>query len=305
MKNKKIINVLTIILLSAGVLLLFYPAINNIIFVYNQKQVIDSYNSNIINLDSQQVENMKEDAKAYNENLSKGAVGDTVDLSQSSEPVSGNLPYSQLLNVENEQIGYIVIEKIGLNQPIFHGTEDATLEKGIGHMVNTSLPMGGENTHCVLTGHTGVPGMMLFTDLDKMEMGDCFYIKVLDEVLKYEVDNIRVVLPNVTEYFRIEEGRDLVTLVTCTPYGVNSHRLLVRGTRAPYNGEIDVKQENVDAQNNDSTKDSVVTADTKRAKISTRFVLYYIVTPALICTIITLLVILSKKRKRKKAENSQ
>lgn len=307
MKNKRFINILTIVLLSAGVLLLFYPAINNIIFVYNQKQVIDSYNSNIINLDSQAVESMKEDAKAYNDKLSQNVVGDTVDLedSKTDEPVSGNLAYSQILNVEDEQIGYIVIEKIGLNQPIFHSTEDSTLEKGIGHMENTSLPVGGENTHSVLTGHTGVPGMMLFTDLDKMEMGDCFYIKVLDEVLKYEVDNIRVVLPNVTDYFRIEEGRDIVTLVTCTPYGVNSHRLLVRGTRVPYNGEIDVESDDNADKNSDSEKSGFAVEDTKRAKITTRFVLYYIVTPTVICTIIILLVILSKKRKRKKAENLQ
>lgn len=303
MKNNKFINILTIVLLSAGVLLLFYPAINNIIFVYNQKQVIDSYNSNIVNLDAQVVNGMKDEAKKYNDALSQAVKDEEVKLNQSEEAVSGNLSYSELLNVENEQIGYIVIEKIGLNQPIFHGTTDAVLEKGIGHMENTSLPVGGESTHCVLTGHTGVPGMMLFTDLDKMEKGDCFYVKVLDEVLKYEVDNIRVVLPNETQYFKIEEGRDLMTLVTCTPYGVNSHRLLVRGSRVPYNGEIDVADEK--AQDSVSTSDNVALKNTKRAKVSLRFVLYYIVTPTVICTIIILSVVLSKKRKRKKAENSQ
>ncbi len=308
MKKKTFINILTIILLSAGVLLLFYPAINNIIFVYNQNQVIDRYNDRVIDLDSQVVESMKNDAKEYNEKLSKNVSEDEVVLEQDSdgEAVSGNLAYSQLLSLNNEQIGYIVIEKIGLNQPIFHGTDDSTLDVGIGHMENTSLPVGGINTHCVLTGHTGVPGMMLFTDLHKMEKGDCFYIKVLDEVLKYEVDDINVILPSETEYFKIQQGRDIVTLVTCTPYGVNTHRLLVTGSRVPYNGEIDVNVESVVEVDSDTDietkKPSAGVQDTKKAKITTRFVLLYIVTPTVICTIIILLIVFKKKKKRKLAE---
>ncbi len=308
MKNKKFINILTIILLSAGVLLLFYPAINNIIFVYNQNQVIDRYNDRVIDLDSQVVESMKNDAKEYNEKLSRNVSEDEVVLEQDDdgEAVSGNLAYSQLLSLNNEQIGYIVIEKIGLNQPIFHGTDDSTLDVGIGHMENTSLPVGGENTHCVLTGHTGVPGMMLFTDLHKMEKGDCFYIKVLDEVLKYEVDEINVILPSETEYFKIQQGRDIVTLVTCTPYGVNTHRLLVTGSRVPYNGEIDADDELLveESTQTDSENEKLSTGvqNTKKAKITTRFVLLYIVTPAVICTIIISLIVFNKKRKRRLAE---
>lgn len=308
MKKKTFINILTIILLSAGVLLLFYPAINNIIFVHNQNQVIDRYNDRVIDLDSDVVESMKNDAKEYNEKLSKNVSEDEIVLEQDSdsEAVSGNLAYSQLLSLNNEQIGYIVIEKIGLNQPIFHGTDDSTLDVGIGHMENTSLPVGGKNTHCVLTGHTGVPGMMLFTDLHKMEKGDCFYIKVLDEVLKYEVDDINVILPSETEYFKIQQGRDIVTLVTCTPYGVNTHRLLVTGSRVPYNGEIDVNVESVVEVDTDTDietkKPSAGVQNTKKAKITTRFVLLYIVTPTVICTIIILLIVFKKKKKRKLAE---
>ena len=297
---------MTIILLSAGLLLLFYPAFNNIIFVYKQSQVIDSYNSKVVKLDSQVVEGMKDDAKEYNESLSKN-VTDDVKPEKDSQPVSGNLSYSSLLSLNNQQIGYIVIEKIGLNQPIFHGTDDKTLDAGIGHMENTSLPVGGENTHCVLTGHTGVPGMMLFTDLNKMEKGDCFYIKVLDEVLKYEVDEINVILPTETEYFKIQKGRDIVTLMTCTPYGVNTHRLLVTGSRVPYNGEIDEEDKSPDtalsdAQSENEAKDSGV-EDTKRAKITSRFVLTFIVAPAFICMGIIFMIVFLSKRKRKKAEN--
>lgn len=307
MKNKKIINVLAIILLSAGLLLLFYPAFNNIIFVYNQGKVIDTYNEQVVKLDSQVVEDMKNDAKEYNKKLSKNVCGDEVNLEEDEEVVSGNLSYSQLLSLNNQQIGYIVIEKIGLNQPIFHGTDEKTLDVGIGHMENTSLPVGSNNSHCVLTGHTGVPGMMLFTDLNKMEKGDCFYIKVLDEVLKYEVDEINVILPNETQYFRIQPDRDLVTLMTCTPYGVNTHRLLVTGSRVPYNGEIDEddkKPKEITSQSDsENTENATGVQSTKKAKITSRFVLMYIVTPAVICTIIIFIVVFFSKRKRKKAEN--
>ena len=307
MKNKKIINVLAIILLSAGLLLLFYPAFNNIIFVYNQGKVIDTYNEQVVKLDSQVVEDMKNDAKEYNKKLSKNVCGDEVNLEEDEEVVSGNLSYSQLLSLNNQQIGYIVIEKIGLNQPIFHGTDDKTLDVGIGHMENTSLPVGSNNSHCVLTGHTGVPGMMLFTDLNKMEKGDCFYIKVLDEVLKYEVDEINVILPNETQYFRIQPDRDLVTLMTCTPYGVNTHRLLVTGSRVPYNGEIDEDDKKPKAitsqSDSENTENATGVQSTKKAKITSRFVLMYIVTPAVICTIIIYMVVFFSKRKRKKAEN--
>lgn len=298
---------MTIILLSAGLLLLFYPAFNNIIFVYNQGKVIDTYNEQVVKLDSQVVEDMKNDAKEYNKKLSKNVCGDEVNLEEDEEVVSGNLSYSQLLSLNNQQIGYIVIEKIGLNQPIFHGTDDKTLDVGIGHMENTSLPVGSNNSHCVLTGHTGVPGMMLFTDLNKMEKGDCFYIKVLDEVLKYEVDEINVILPNETQYFRIQPDRDLVTLMTCTPYGVNTHRLLVTGSRVPYNGEIDEddkKTKEITSQSDsENTKNATGVQSTKKAKITSRFVLMYIVTPAVICTIIIFIVVFFSKRKRKKAEN--
>lgn len=292
---------MTIILLSAGLLLLFYPAFNNIIFVYKQSQVIDSYNSKVVKLDSQVVESMKDDAKEYNESLSKN-VTDDVKPEKDSQPVSGNLSYSSLLSLNNQQIGYIVIEKIGLNQPIFHGTDDKTLDAGIGHMENTSLPVGGENTHCVLTGHTGVPGMMLFTDLEDVVVGDKFYIKALDETIAYEIDQIKTVLPNDVSEIQIVNGEDYVTLLTCTPYGVNTHRLLVRGTRVPYNGEIDEKEEKPTEEKVEATLDE---EGEDLRTYSMKFILYYVITPAIIsCIMIALFVIIRKKRREKREKNS-
>ena len=292
---------MTIILLSAGLLLLFYPAFNNLIFVYKQSQVIDSYNSKVVKLDSQVVESMKDDAKEYNESLSKN-VTDDVKPEKDSQPVSGNLSYSSLLSLNNQQIGYIVIEKIGLNQPIFHGTDDKTLDAGIGHMENTSLPVGGENTHCVLTGHTGVPGMMLFTDLEDVVVGDKFYIKALDETIAYEIDQIKTVLPNDVSEIQIVNGEDYVTLLTCTPYGVNTHRLLVRGTRVPYNGEIDEKEEKPTEEKVEATLDE---EGEDLRTYSMKFILYYVITPAIIsCIMIALFVIIRKKRREKREKNS-
>lgn len=303
--NKSVfLKIATIILLIAGVCLLFYPAINNIIFVYNQNQIINDYNSQIIDLDTQVVNDITKKAQQYNDTLAQASVEQSAE--KEVEIVSGNLAYSELLNIKDEQMGYIVIPKISLNQPVYHGTSDEVLDRGIGHMENTSLPIGGKNTHSVLTGHSGIPGMMLFTDLEKMEIGDKFYLKVLDKVLAYEVDSINVVLPNVTENFRIVEGEDLVTLVTCTPYGVNTHRLLVRGSRVEYNGEIDAPEiietyvENSasnDTQNSSTSDQKVL--KTTQSKFSKEFILYYMVIPAVISVILMLVVIIIAKKRKK------
>lgn len=309
MNRTRILNVATIVLLIAGVCLLFYPAINNIIFVYKQNQVISDYNTQIVNLDEQDVRVMEEEAQKYNDSLASAYVEQSADA-QSEQSVSLNLAYSQLLNVSDEQMGYIVIPKISLNQPVYHGTDDAVLERGIGHMENTSLPVGGANTHSVLTGHTGVPGMMLFTDLEKMEVGDKFYIKTLNKILAYEVDSIRVVLPNVTEYFKVIPDKDLVTLVTCTPYGVNSHRLLVRGTRVEYNGEIDdLNKPNIEETTQKSEEKPQSTADetltsTKYNKFSKQFILYYVVIPAIVSVILVFVLVKVLKKRKKKSNKS-
>ena len=193
-----------------------------------QSAVISGYQRRVDSLTDKEIEKMKADAQKYNESL-YGAV--------LSDPFSGgkslDTRYVKLLNV-GEVIGYLEIPKISVYLPIYHGTSEEILQKGIGHLKNTSLPIGGENTHAVLSGHRGLPSATLFTDLDQLAKGDRFYIHVLNEVLAYEVDQVKVVEPENTSDLTIRQGKDYVTLVTCTPYGINTQRLLVRGRRVSY-----------------------------------------------------------------------
>ena len=148
------------------------------------------------------------------------------------------MDYANLLNIAGNGImGYLVIPQIGAELPIYHGTSDATLEVGVGHLLGSSLPVGGASTHTVLTGHSGMANNKMLSDLDQLEIGDVFYLEVLEETLAYQVDQIKTVLPSDTTYLGIEEASDYCTLVTCTPFGVNTHRLLVRGSRIPYSEE--------------------------------------------------------------------
>lgn len=294
MKNKKSL-ILSVVCLVAGIGVLFYPALNNVIFVSQQNKVINSYNKQIESLTVTDIKSIKDEAKKYNDALFDASSSASKDVDES---VSGNLSYSQILSMDNEQIGYLVIPKISLNQPIFHTTSDEVLEKGIGHMENTSFPIGGESTHSVLSGHSGIPGMMLFTDLEDVEIGDKFYIKALDEIIAYQIDQIKTVLPNDVSDIQIEQGKDYVTLLTCTPYGVNTHRLLVRGTRVAYNGEIDEKKEET------NEKDAVATPDEENEELkafSLKFVNYYVVVPSILsCVIIALFIFIRKRRKKRK-----
>lgn len=221
-KKAKALKILTLSLLIIGLLCLIYPAVSNFFYNKKQKEVIEDYDEQVSGLPDEVTDKMLEDAKEYNDALSGS--GD-------ENGVSGNTAYSELLKLNNGQMGYIVIPAINVNLPIYHYTDDEVLRVGIGHIENSSLPVGGASTHCLLTGHSGLAGAELFTNLDKLKTGDKFYIKTLDTVLCYEVDRISVVLPNDDSELKITEGRDFVTLITCTPYGINSHRLLVRGTR--------------------------------------------------------------------------
>ena len=146
--------------------------------------------------------------------------------------------YAQLLDLTGTgTMGYVHIPKLAVSLPIYHGTEEETLDRGVGHLIGSSLPIGGSSTHAILTGHSGLASQKMFSDLDKLEIGDTFYLEVLNEFLAYEVDQINTVLPHDTTYLGLEEGKDFCTLVTCTPFGVNTHRLLVRGHRIPYTPE--------------------------------------------------------------------
>ena len=201
-------------------------------------QVVKDYETNVEEMDEEKIDAMKEAAKKYNEQLSN-----VVSVDDENENNEQGESYVDLLNI-GESLGYITIPKIDVNLPIYNGTSQDVLSKGVGHMEQSSYPLGGESTHCVLTGHRGLPSAVLFTDLDKLEIGDEFYLHVLDEILAYKVDQIKVVEPNESGDLEIIDGKDYCTLVTCTPYAINSHRLLVRGERTEYKGEQDKQTKN-------------------------------------------------------------
>lgn len=239
---KKRILLLILFLMGFGILL--YPVVTQIVSNFNQSYAILNYQQTISQLDDEVKQSLKEEANHYNHQL----------LEQVT--VIEGKSYLSLLDV-GEAMAYIQIPKIKVDLPIYHGTSEAALQKGVGHMENTSLPVGGLGTHAVLTGHTGLPQATLFTNLTKLELGDTFSIHLLDEVLYYEVDQIKVVLPEETSDLQIIEGEDYVTLITCTPYGVNSHRLLVRGTRVE---EVESEEEETSSatESQSSSKKEVV-----------------------------------------------
>ncbi len=227
MKKRKsnLITVFLILTLLAGLSLLLYPTFSDYWNSFHQSHAIASYVEQIAELDSDTYERLWADAQAYNQSL----VGKANRYDMTDEE---RARYESLLDVSgNGIIGYIEIPSIKCELPIYHGTDEAILQIAVGHIEGTSLPVGGADTHCVLSGHRGLPSARLFTDLDKMVVGDTFMMRVLDETLTYEVDQIRIVLPEEMDDLEIEEGKDYCTLVTCTPYGINTHRLLVRGHR--------------------------------------------------------------------------
>ena len=214
---KRKLPIFLIFLIGVGILL--YPVVSNVLAHFTQTRVISAYQEAVSQLSTEEKTEEIKKADKYNSSL----------VNQEVDAIEG-LSYVDLLNV-GDVMAYLKIPKIDVELPIYHGTSDAVLQRGIGHMEKSSLPVGGDSTHAVLTGHTGLPQASLLTNLTKVEIGDEFYIHLFDKVLAYQVDQIKVVLPEETSDLQIIEGEDYVTLVTCTPYGVNSHRLLVRGTR--------------------------------------------------------------------------
>ena len=221
-------TIIMIILFFIGLLILFYPTLSNYYnekmgskTIYNYENIIDSYDSN-------KFKEIKNNTIKYNKDLFK--------LNDSLIDYKELKNYNNILNVNNEgMIGYLSIDKIRVEIPIYHGTSNDILNSFVGHVEGTSLPIGGKNTHSVLSAHRGLPSAKLFSDLDKLEVGDTFKIMVLDEVLTYEVDKIAIVKPNNSKELNIIKNKDYVTLLTCTPYGINTHRLLVRGIRIDNN----------------------------------------------------------------------
>ncbi|MGN0497502.1 MAG: class C sortase [Acutalibacteraceae bacterium] len=241
-----IFNAVIFLVFLVGVALLVYPSLGNLISCVQQQQVVDEYQKQVAKMLKSDVAMQKQLAVDYNSSLERITLQDpfseeTKPTEAETEPTQTLDEYYRALSINNENMmGYIKIPKISISIPIYHDATEVQLQKGIGHLRGTSLPIGGDSTHCVLSGHTGVPGNMLFTDLDKLEIGDKFYLHVLDEVLAYKVESINVIEPDDTSRIQIEPGKDYCTLLTCTPYGINSHRLLVRGERAAYTpGEDD------------------------------------------------------------------
>lgn len=228
--KKIIFLIFAIIMLISGSVILLYPTLSNWISVSFRELDIVYYNEEFEQMDPEYVDAELSKARTYNASLTGSNIEDPF------IPGSGIiLPdnYTSVLNID-DIIGYIEIPQIGVYLPIYHGTSDSVLQKGVGHMENTAFPIGGEGNHAVLTGHTGLLTAKLFTDLKEMKEGDIFYITVLGQKLAYQTDQILVAEPDETDLLRPVKGEDYVTLVTCTPYGINSHRLFVRGTRIPY-----------------------------------------------------------------------
>lgn len=221
------------ILFLSGLCITLYPFVSNLVAQSNASRAIATYSETIAQMDQEEIDAAKEAAKKYNEQLNNAVALST----QQDEGLS----YLDLIDV-GESIGYIDIPKIDVYLPIYNGVGSDVLAKGIGHLEQSSYPIGGESTHSVLTGHRGVPNAVLFTHLDELEVGDMFYLHVLDEVLAYRVDQIKIVLPEETDDIKIIEGEDHCTLVTCHPYAINTHRLLVRGTRTEYIPDEETQQ---------------------------------------------------------------
>lgn len=224
-KKNRSTTALLVLSLLAGTVLLLYPSVADYWNSFRQSQVISNYDAEMKNMDSERYAELISAAREYNETLVTRTNYYLLSEEQKKQ-------YEELLNVSGVgAMGYIEIPSIGCTLPVYHGTSDAVLQIAVGHLEWSSLPVGGESSHCVLSGHRGLPSAKLFTDLDKMMVGDTFMLRILDEILTYEVDQILIVEPHVTENLLIEPGKDYCTLVTCTPYGINTHRLLVRGHR--------------------------------------------------------------------------
>ena len=277
-KNRSTIILILIFLVGLSVML--YPTVSDYINQKNQSRAVASYSEEVENLSDVDYQAYFDAADDYNRRLAE-----TPDAFYRPEEVSG---YTDTLDVSGTGImGYITISKIGVELPIYHGTSDSVLQVAAGHLEGSSLPVGGAGTHAVISAHRGLPSAKLFTNLDELEAGDTFTITVLDRVLTYEVDQISIVLPTETDLLQPVEGKDYVTLMTCTPYGINTHRLLVRGKRI---------------ENAENQKHIRVTADALR--IEPIIVAPALAVPMLLVMLVVMLAVPHlRKRKNQREEN--
>lgn len=243
--KRKVSSALFALMFLVGFAILIYPTVSNQWNTYRQSKLITQYERVVEEMEPEDFSEEWELARNFNNSFAGNDIygdafgSDDIDLEDTE--------YWKVLNVAGDGVmGYLSIPKINIKLAIYHGTEEEVLQTGIGHLNGTKLPIGGETTHTVLSAHRGLPSARLFTDIDQLEKGDMFYVHMLDEVLAYQVDQISDMVDKddmdaMESLLQVEEGEDQVTLFTCTPYGVNSHRLLVRGTRVPYEGEEDVE----------------------------------------------------------------
>lgn len=275
LRNDTVFTIILILIFLVGLSLLLYPTVSDYWNSMHQSKAIASYAEEVAGLSDDKYAALLEEARQYNKTL----FGKPNRFSMTDEELK---EYNSYLSVSGtDVIGYIEIDKIDCYLPIYHGTDESVLQMGVGHLEGSSLPVGGESTHCVISSHRGLPSARLFTDLDQLETGDTFTINVLDETLTYEVDQIRIVEPQETDELEIIEGCDYCTLVTCTPYGINTHRLLVRGHRIA---------------NKAGTDGVRVTADAMQ--IEPVIVAPVVAVPILILLLIGLLVRTRKKKRR-------
>lgn len=276
------VTIILVIIFIIGLCLLAYPTFSDYWNSFHQSRAIASYAEEVANMDDDEYERMLSAAEEYNKKLSQTGIRWHMSDEEKEE-------YDSVLNVSGTGImGYIEIDKIKCSLPIYHGTGDSILQIAIGHIEGTSLPVGGKGSHCVLSGHRGLPSARLFTDLDKMEKGDTFVIRTLDEMMTYEVDQILIVEPDDLSSLTIDPKQDYVTLVTCTPYGINTHRLLVRGHRI---------------QNLKNVKNIRVTADANQ--IEPIMVAPFTAIPILLMLLIVLIVTTHDNNKRKKERENK
>ena len=273
---KKWKTVLLILVFLAGLSLLLYPSVSNYWNSLRQSRLVSQYMQDVSQLTDERKERLFAEAVDYNRELA-------------AQPLHFNLSeeelecYEQTLDVSGTGVmGYLEIPKIEVSLPIYHSAEEVVLEFAVGHLPGTSLPVGGPSTHAVLTGHTGLPSARLLTDVEDLELGDIFYVQILDETLTYEVDQIRVVLPEVTKDLTITEGEDYCTLVTCTPYGINSHRLLVRGKRI------------------ETAKSAMMRFSADALQVDPLIVIPFLAAPILLILFILIMVQPNRKKKRNK-----
>ena len=230
--RRRIIPLLVVVI---GLLILFYPTISNILIVRNASRVVSRYDAAIEALSDEEYQRILAQARAYNERLAAASDGTTDALAGAVGADAADEEYNRLLDINGDgMMGYLTIPRLDETMPIYHGTSEAVLQIGSGHLEGTSLPIGGDSTHAALSGHRGLPTAKLFTDLNLMREGDRFYIRILKDTYAYEVDSITTVLPTDASELAIRAGEDRVTLITCTPYAVNTHRLLVGAHRIPY-----------------------------------------------------------------------